>query len=52
MLEMQQALKGMEAPPALILEIQDIRTELEKLYRQVKEADVRTDALIRQVTEN
>lgn len=45
-LEMQQALKGIDTDPQIIIEIQDIRTELEKLYKQIKATEVRTDFLI------
>jgi hypothetical protein len=46
-LEMQQALKGIDTDPQTIIEIQDIRTELEKLYREAKATEIRTDLLIR-----
>lgn len=49
-LEVQQALRGLEAPPSLIIEIQEIRTELEQLYKQVRENQVRTDSLIDRLT--
>lgn len=46
-LEVQQAMKGMEAPASLILEIQDIRTELEKLYAEAQASEKRTDTLVK-----
>ena len=50
-LEIQQAMKGLESPPSLILEIQDIRTELEKLYAEARASGVRTDTLVSRINE-
>jgi len=49
-LEIKQALRGLESPPLLDLEIQEIRTELEQLYRQAKQNQVRTDSLMGKIT--
>lgn len=49
-LEIQQALRGLESPPSLVLEIQEIRTELEQLYKQAKQNQVRTDSLMGKIT--
>ncbi len=46
-LEFQQALKGLDTDPQIIIEIQDIRVELEKLYKQVRRSEIRSDFLIR-----
>lgn len=45
-LEQQQALKGIDTDVAIILEIQDIRAELEKLYKEAVKTRPRTDFLI------
>lgn len=48
-LEVQEALKGIDTNPYIILEIQDIRTKLEELYKEAKESEVRTDLLLKQI---
>lgn len=45
-LELQQAQRGLSVPPEIIMEIQDIRTELEKLRKEIRESEPRTDFLI------
>jgi hypothetical protein len=51
-LEVQQAQRGIDAPPSVILEIQDIRTAVEELRKQIRDSDKNTDFLIRQIVEN
>ena len=46
-LELRQAQMGLNTPPEILLEIQDIRTAIEQLRRQIRDADVRTDYLTR-----
>jgi hypothetical protein len=48
-LEVQEAIKGIDTDPHIIIEIQEIRTRLEKLYKQARETTVKTDFLIRQI---
>lgn len=44
-LELQQARFGLAVPPHIIVQIQDIRTELEKLRREIKSNETRTGSL-------
>ncbi len=44
-LELQQAAKGLDVPPQIILEIQDIRTALEELRKQIKNSETKTGSL-------
>jgi len=45
-LQLKQAQKGLDVEPYVIIEIQKIRTELEKLYKQAQETTIKTDHLI------
>lgn len=51
-LQIRQAERGLDIEPYVVIEIQKIRTKLEELYRQAQSTTVRTDALIRQLTED
>lgn len=46
LLQMQEAVKGIDTPPEIIIEIQDIRLSLEKLLGAVKKSETRSDYLI------
>lgn len=45
-LELQQAQFGLAVPPHIIIQIQNIRTELEKLRREIKSSETKTGSLI------
>lgn len=50
-MELCEARKGFETEPSILIEIQDIRTAVEELRKQIRDTNVRTDFLIGQ-TEN
>lgn len=41
-LELQQAQFGLAVPPHIILQIQDIRTRLEELRKEIKTSETKT----------
>lgn len=45
-LEMQHAVRGNTTDPAIIIELQDIRTELERLRKELSEAEIKSDYLL------
>ncbi|HXV99750.1 MAG TPA: hypothetical protein VEC93_15105 [Anaerolineae bacterium] len=49
LLQMQEALKGIDTPPETIIEIQDIRLHLEKLVKAVRESETKSDYLTSQL---
>lgn len=50
-LQLKEAQKGLDLEPYVIIEMQKIRTELEKLYREAQETTVRTGQLIERLHE-
>jgi hypothetical protein len=46
---MTEALKGINTPAEVIIEIQDIRLHLEKLLKAVRDSEVRSDYLTSQL---
>lgn len=50
-LELREAQKGIDTEPSILIEIQDIRTAVEELRKQIRDSEPRTDFLIKQITD-